>query len=403
MKRAVAAALLLLFACRGEQPPQPREKKQIIIPPPSDNAERGSLANLAYGATIASRTGEAILETSAIAAIDGDPVTYWLNPPKDFPQSLTIELAAPTRIDRVGLRTPEKPQFRAKEIAFETSMDGRAFQPLATVPGNKLWLGVNPTDAAFLRVTVAAPGVENGNVMLYSVLAHGRELAPAHPGAIDGKWRVNGRDAEFFSRGGRTSGHMQYARSLLLFDGGSNGRFWRFEWIRGPEFGYAAIAVSPGGRRLSGVQWHEEVIPLFFGDAWFGERADVQPIFDTGVDVGREFLRRTGRHSLFALHFAPNGTLDAAASADQLKWLVEAIKQQPHPRLVAHEFREKTSEANRARAQRALDSLAKAIQNAGVEPHRVTLVAAGSDHPRQIPGSEAARELYSSIDLEAGR
>ena len=241
-----------------------------MIAPPSDDAERASVVNLTYGATIVSRTGEATLEVSAIAAIDGNPVSYWLNPPRDFPQSMTIELAAPARIDKVGVRAPAKPELLARELVFESSMDGRTFQPLATVPGDKLWLDVKPTDAAFLRVTVPSPRLENGNVTLQSILAHGRELAPAHPGALDGCWIVNGRPAAFASRGGRTLGAMQYARNTLYFDGAGNGRFWRFEWVRGPEFGYAAIAVSPDGQRLNGEQWHEEVIPLFFGDAWFG-------------------------------------------------------------------------------------------------------------------------------------
>jgi len=388
MKRALAAALFLLLACRGEQPASP--KQDAAAAPPSDEAERSSLTNLAYGATIASRTGEAVLETSAIAAIDGDPVTYWLNPPNDFPQSITIELAAPSRIDKVGVRPHEKAAYGAKELVFETSMDGRAFQPLATVPGNKLWTDVRPADAAFLRVTVPGPRVERGNVALHSILAHGRELAAAHRGPIDGCWLVNGRRAAFQSRGTRTAGAMQYVRDTLYLGGGGDGRMWRFEWIRGAEFGYAAFAVSPDGLHLNGIQWHEEVIPLFFGDAWFGER-DKECALEIKDGVADEFLRRAGRHSLYAL------------DADEIRWLAAKLRQFPKSRLVAHEFREATPAANRARAQRALDSLAKALQNAGVEPRGVTFVAAGSDKARQIPGSEAARELYSSIDLEVGR
>jgi nucleotide-binding universal stress UspA family protein len=165
---------------------------------------------------------------------------------------------------------------------------------------------------------------------------------------------------------------------------------WRFEWIRGAEFGYAAFAVSPDGLHLDGVQWHEEAIPFFFGDAWFGER-DKQCAVEIKDVVADEFLRRAGRHSLYVL------------DADEIRWLAAKLRQFPKSRLVAHEFREATPAANRARAQRALDSLAKALQNAGVEPRGVTFVAAGSDNARQIPGSEAARELYSSIDLEVGR
>ena len=402
MKRALAAAVLLLLCGCDIEPPGP-PKKPFILPPAPDDAERSSLVNLAHGATVVSRTGEALLEMSAIAAIDGDGATYWATLPKDFPQSLVIALAAPSRIDKVGARTPEKPYLIAKEIVFETSMDGRVFQPLATLrvkPASApQWMDVRPTDAAFLRVTLPEPGVEGGQAVVSSILARGRELAPARPGRITGTWRVNGRAAEFWETGGT----MQYARSTLVLDGGSDGRVYRFEWIRGPEYGYAIFAVSPDGNHLNGIQWHEEIIPLFFGDAWFGERAEMLLPRGERPDVGREFLKRAGRHSLYGLRFASDGTLDAAGSAEALKWLAGAIKEHPNARLVAHEFREATPAADRARAQRALDSLAKALHNAGVTLNGVTLVAAGSDNARQIPGSEAARELYSTIDLEVGR
>src|SRR5439155_20926868 len=105
----------------------------------------------------------------------------------------------------------------------------------------------------------------------------------------------------------------------------------------------------------------------------------------------------------WALPPAADGTLDAAAREEGLRSRVGLLRGTAKLRLGAHEIRARTPAAKRARGRRALDSLMKALQNAGVEPHRVTLVAAGSDNPRQIPGSEAARELYSTIDLEVGR
>jgi len=397
MKRALAAAVLVLFACRGkEPPPQPPA-------PPSDAVERSSLTDLTRGAVIVSRTGEVLLESSALAAIDGDRNSFWGSMPDDYPQSFVLALGAPARIERVGIRTIDNIFFVPKETVFETSSDGVAFQPLATLHGKVIadpqWVDVRPTDAAYLRVTLTAPSGERGDVCISSLLVQGRELAPARPGSIAGAWRVNGRDTEFVSDG---RGAMQYVHATMFFEGGSNGRVYRYEWIRGPEFGYAMFAVTPDGKHLSGMQWHEEITQWFFGEAWFGERAGAH-VAAPMLDVAHELLRRIGRHSLYNLRFAADGTFDAAASAEGLKWLAEELRRQPHPRLVAHEFREKTPEANRARAKRALDSLAKALQNAGVEPRRVTFVAAGSDKEREIPGSEAARELYSTIDLEVGR
>src|SRR5256885_381888 len=378
MKLAIAASLVLLFACGPEPPPKPpgMPKAPFFVAPPNDDAERSSLVNLGRGSTVASRPGEAVLESSALAAIDGDPASSWINMPKDFPQSLVVALAAPARIEAIGLRTLAKAAYIPKKIVVETSMDGRTFQPRATFQPKPSdapqWLDVQPVDAAFVRVTLAEPSVE-GEGALNSILVRGRELAPARGGTIDGCWTVNGRRAAFQSRGAHAAGAMQYAHDTLYFDGGSNGTLQRFEWIRGAEYGYAAIAVSPDGLHLNGIQWHEEAVPLFFGDAWFGDRETCA--LEINGDVAHEFLKRVGRHSLYALRFAPDGTLDAAASEEGLRSLVGLLRETAKPRLVAHEFRERTPAANRARAQRALDSLMKALQNAGIEPHRVTLVA----------------------------
>jgi len=397
MKRALAAALLLLAAsCGPEEPPKPPglPKTSVIAKPVNDDAERSSVANFGRGATIVWRTGEALLESSALATIDGDPTSYWANLPNDFPQALVIALAAPARIEQVGVRAFEKATNDPKETVFEVSMDGRTFRPLATLGvkpvADPQWLAVQPIDAAFVRVTMPGPGVEGGHAALASILVRGRELAPARGGDIVGCWTVNGRQTVFSSE---TTGMMQYEHSVLHFEGGRSGRIYRYEWIRGPEFGYAAFAISPDGKHLNGIQWHEEIVPLFVGDNWFGERVECAghagaPPHTTVAD---EFLKRAGRHSLYVL--------DAA----EVQWLARQLKQHPNARLVAHEFREATPAANRARAQRALDSLARALHNAGIEPQGVTLVAAGSDNARQIPGSEAARELYSTVDLEVGR
>ena len=145
MKRALAAALLL-FACRGQEPPPPPAPA-----PPANVAERSSLADLTRGAVVVWRSGETLLENSALAAIDGEQGSDWENIPDDYPQSLIVALGAPARIERVGIRTHATAFFVPKEIAFETSMDGAAFQPLATLHANATadpqWLDVRPAEA----------------------------------------------------------------------------------------------------------------------------------------------------------------------------------------------------------------------------------------------------------------
>jgi hypothetical protein len=390
-------AFAALAACRREPPPQP------LLPaaPPDDHYERVSLTNIARGATIVSRTGEAYLMAAADAVIDGDPASFWVNPPRDLPQSIVIALPAPSRIDRVGLRTPKK-AYTANRVQFDGSLDGVAWRPLiaatAIVTDAAQWFDIAPAEAAYLRVTVLDARPPYADVRIASVLARGTEFDPPNAGAIDGCWSLNGREAVFASRGGRVTGTLAIGEQPLLLDGGSDGRVFRFVWIRGNDYGLALMTVSPDGKHLTAVEWHEEAIPLFKGESWFGERcgrAEARPTLRD--DVPLALLRRVGRYSAFGLRFRDDGTLDAAASreaVDDLKKLIASLR--VPARIVVHEFREETPAQNKAKAQREIESLKAAGLNA-------PFVAAGSDAPRQQPVTEAMRLIYSSVDLEIRR
>ncbi len=178
----------------------------------------------------------------------------------------------------------------------------------------------------------------------------------------------------------------------------------RLLWVRGLEFGYAAMTVSRDGKHLSGIDWHEEPIPLFFDDTWFGERVGDAAPADETQRFADTFLRRSGRWPLFGLSFRADGSLDAAASETTLRVLVTLMTKPPGPiRFVSHEFREATAAANHTRAQRALDALRAELAHRGADLANVQFIAAGSDHPRQLAVTQPMRELYSSVDLEIQR
>jgi len=397
--------LLLLAACANDSPAPPPgpPHKPISIPPPSDAEERSSVLNVGRGATVVSRTGEALLDTSALAAIDGDPQTAWMNPPGDLPQSVVVALPAKTRIDSIGIRSDLKSPFAAKSVTFEASIDGRTFTPLGQVtrdPKSAVqWSSVTPTAALFVRATLDAA---NGHdVRVQSLLARGRELERAREPKFDGCWDFNGQQANLFANGAQVSGAIADSHQLIFIDGGTNGRIARFEWIRGPEFGYGVMSGSPDGQHLSAVEWHEDPIAMFAAEPWFGTpgrcTASAKPF---PLQVAQTFLQRTGRHSLYAIRFRDDDSIDVAASAAGLQQLSRLMAGK-RIRIVAHEFREANATLNRARAQREIDALKR--QLTPDELARVTFVAAGSDDPRQIPASEAARELYSTVDLEVER
>ena len=379
-------ALLLAFACSHPAPPQKAAPPPVR--PKGDADEQVNLLNFAHGAVVVSRTEELNLEQSAFDAIDGDPSSPWSIVPGDLPQSIVVALPSRSRIEQVGIRTGETAGTTSSSVVFESSLDGVAFHPLTTLHAvtkfDSQLANVAPSVAKYIRATIAEGG---RYAMIRSLQARGTALEPVQAGAIDGCWSINGRTAAFARNGDHVTGIIETATTPILLDGDTDGVFYRFLWTRGPEFGYAAMSVSPDGKNLSGAQWHEEPIELFFGTAWFGQRAQCSQTVPSADAVPQAFLAR-GRLPLYALRSEPVlRNLAAFVSGHAVQ-------------LVGHEFREATPEANRRRAAAELAWLKGELQRRGAKIDRVSFVTAGSDNPRQYPASDAARKLYSTIDLE---
>jgi hypothetical protein len=400
-------ALLLIASCAAPPAPE-RASVQGSDKPPSDIInEQSSLLDITRGATIVSRTGEAMLITSAINTIDGEIGSFWAPPPRDYPQSIVIALGARSRIDRIGFRTLVEGAYQANHLTFERSLDGTAWQPLGTMTARQVseaqWLDVTPSEAAYLRVTVPDARHPVRDVRLRSLLVHGTETAPRIDPPINGCWSVNGDAAAFIQRGGRATGVLTQGALPVFLAGGTNGRIWRFNWIRGNDYGFTALTVSPDGSHLSALDWHEEAIPLFTAIPWFGERSSCSAPASRN-DVPLAVLRRAGHVAMFALQVDAAGDLVVDASRDELQSLASTIHNAPiATRIVAHEFRQPDTQKNKDFAEREIASVRKALETLGADLGRTDFLAAGSDSPRQTPASDAARAIYSSVEVEVRR
>ncbi|MEA2327900.1 MAG: hypothetical protein QOE68_2859, partial [Thermoanaerobaculia bacterium] len=291
-------------------------------------------------------------------------------------------------------------------VSFERSLDGANWQPLAAMTSRRIdqaqWTDVAPADAAYLRVTIPDAAYLDRDARIDSLLAHGTELAAPKNAQIDGCWSINGAAARFEQHGGRVTGVVEQDKQPLFLDGGFNGRIGRFNWIHGNDFGYTLLTVSPDGKHLSALNWHEEAIPLFTAFPWFGDRGDCGSV--AVIEKTAAMLRRAGRFSMFGLRFDESGELLVDASRDELQLLSAIIRGAGVPiRIVAHEFRQSDARRNKQIAEREIASLRKAIEQLGTGLGRFEFVAAGSDSPRQVPESDAARAIYSSVDVEVRR
>jgi hypothetical protein len=391
VKRLVALSLagLFLASCARREPPS-SSKAAVENKLLDDAAERLSLLDLAHGATVVERTGEATLEVSALRAIDGEPSSSWMSPPHDLPQSMVIAVPARSRIEKVGIRTIARGAFTANHVTFETSIDGRTFTRAITIKSadssDPQWFDIKPAEAAYVRVTMVDSLLPGHDVLLNSALARGSELEPPHPGDITGCWSINGQQARFARRGAHVIGILESGKEPMRFDGGFDGRIYRLNWIRGNDYGMTLLTVAADGRHLSAMSWHEEAIPMFFDTSWFGEKLQCSTSIADSGEVAIALLHRTGRFSLYD-------------RAD----LPRLLRESANVQFVAHEFRFPTAQQNRDASEQEIAALRQQLQSAGVDLSRITFVAKGSDAPRQQPVTEAMRALYSTIDLEIRR
>jgi hypothetical protein len=408
----LVAALLVAAACSKpakEQPAAAAEPPAKIVFTAGEERERGNLLNLSLGAGVVSRTGEATLDSSAVRAIDGAVETGWVTPPNDPVQSVVLALPSPTRVTQVGLESTEKTPLAARSIQFELSADGVIFGPpivLKPVPkvGTQLQ-AIPPTEAAFLRVTNLDASAGR-YVLLRSLQARGTALAPPAGGNPGGCWSINGQQAVFATNRSAIRGSFGQEHPIFI-DGGFDGRVWLFTWTRGVEFGVGGMTVTPDGKHLTGLLWHEEALiePQFFADAWYGQPCSASaaaPPLQMATDrVFRHYMDRFHYFPLLGLRFDGQGNLNAEESAATVEILAGLFARNPklHFTVVAHELRRPTRAENAALARAKLASLVPALQQRGLDLKNVRFVPDGSDHPHRQPAFDLARALYGGVEL----
>jgi hypothetical protein len=397
---AVAATLLLLASCGGEQV-APSVPVPVAAQPAVADAEPRNLASMIRGGAIVSRTGEMMLEQTPVRLIDGDVSSHWTTPPADLQQSCVISLAAPARLTGFGLGTFEKQNLAVKRVRIETSLDGRTFTPAASmsltasdaIQDQK----VTPVDARYIRLSIDE-GYGTGYAALSALQAYGSFLTEPGLADIAGCWEINGAQASIQRSGNAVSGWIEWEGMLHLSGGAATGPFYRFAWADGPQFGLAAITLTPDGKHMSGMKWHERAEPLTFGTSWFGTKGTECNALGSDPDaVARLWLQRTSTFPLYGLQFDARDQLVADGSEATLALISRIVAASRGVSLVASELREKTPAANRAKTDVRIRSLRDALSRRGIDTSKISWVSAGSDTPAPRMASELTLDMTSAV------
>jgi hypothetical protein len=415
LKRNALGLLLLCAALSCRKAPLPAAEPARPAPGPARTApikeepvvdfDVDNLLNLAYGASVVSRTGELGLETSAAHAVDGVDRSYWNSTPGGPSQTLVFSLFAPSRINRLGILPTRGADQTPARVLFDASSDGHhwrevlAFQPRPS--STPVLSDVAPFTARYLRVRIEEP--HNYYAFLRSIYAIGSELKPEPRPSLEGCWQINGLPARIVQEGARVAGVIDTDPPTQL-EGGTDGRVARLYWTRGPMWGHAILTMTPEGRHLTILPFHEEFDARHLGEAYFGERCDSgkNPSSRAPGIPPAELVRRTRRFTLYGLAFdrsehlfeePSNVTLDAAAA------LIRSTASQRY-RVVAHELRAPSAEQNQASSAARIEAVRAALQKRGVDLSRVGFVAAGSSWSGPPVDYAIQKLLASRIDLE---
>lgn len=393
-------ALSALFGCEETPAPPPPAVPEITQTHPSQrqpipDVDADNLLNMAFGASVVSRTAEQNLESSAAHAIDGISLTSWRSPPGSAQETFVLSLPTRAAVTRVGVTTSELEGPTA--VRFEASLDGKTWQDVTTVTleGNPepQMKSVPRFEARYLRLhTVAPAGTVFARVRSFHAI--GTELERPERRSIAGCWTINGFAAHFAQNGAHVTGVIETNPPTVL-EGGFDGRVAMMMWMRGPMWGYAPITLSPDAEHLTGMKFYEELDPHHAGEGWFGERCDGKAGGPAGRMPTTRWLDRAKRYSAFGLAFDANDRLILDLSGPAL----DAIASLDPSRIVAYEQREDTPEKNLAHTKARLESLRAALQSRGVDVHRLELIAKGSEWNGPPISCALQRLMTSRVDI----
>ena len=405
-RRAIFLLLCIVVAAACNRDVAVPRVTQPSVEPDVAHLDPDNLLNLTWGAAVVSRTAELHLEASAVQAIDGIPLTSWAAPPGGANQTFVFSLGAPSRIDRLGLTTFDKPELVPAKVRFEASADGKSwrevllFEPRAVGPPQLV--DVPPFDARFLRVSTLETNA--WSTRLRTVHASGSEIALPPPPRFGGCWEINGRAARLVQSGSRLSG-IVHTDPPTLVEGGIEGRVARLMWTRGPAWGYLALTLTPDGERISGLDFYEEISIHHATTGWFGARESGCDGLPRGFSAADALLRHAGRWTMYGLTFDERDRLIDLSSGPTLDAAAALIASAPSQRfrVIAREFREPKPGEELKRAKRRISALRTALEARGVDVSRVDFVAAGSEWGEPPIVVALQRLLASRVDLELVR
>lgn len=390
--------LLLISSCDRTEPRAEARTRA----PAAEPAEKNNLASILRGAAVVSRTGEASLDFSALAAFDSDRGTVWSTPPVNLEQSVTLALPVRSRIEEIAVWNDSTLAARAiRTFEFATSLDGETFSKPTRFQVPKQAAAHPfpfPLEASFVRFTTIDTYGETTVLDVPSIEVRGVELEPFRPRSLAGGWRINEAPAFFEESGSRSRGVIELDPPMYI-DGGWHERIFRFLWVRGKKEGVGFFTIDPSSRHLSGFWWFATPARVSSGLAMFGEKQSDGPASTEIANVMKSHLERT--HRIPLLQLSLHRSVDENASI--LRELVALISANPSARFVitSRNWAGHTFEERQRDAERQLASFRQIFSKVAPQtPANLSFAAVGEKEIPQDSDQPLPRLLMTRLELE---
>ncbi|HKO55586.1 MAG TPA: OmpA family protein [Thermoanaerobaculia bacterium] len=420
MRKSLLVILLIAIACSKKETPSaattttaPAAATVTNAAPAAPNAP--SIISFSSGALIAVKPAEYSDNWSAFRILDEDPESGWATPQGDLaPKTIVIALPTKTELDHLVFDTAsiDGDGRGAKDITAEVSDAGpeSGYQKIADVTladrQDGQTFAVTPAAGKWLRLTVKNNHGAQDYTELMDVRGTGRQIEAPPRMDVSGTYATDYGDFHVKQEGTSVTGCYEHKGGLL--SGGVEGRVVKFTWREEDSGqGPAIMVVSPDGKDLFGLWWHEgEKRP---SGQWNGTRKSSEvggcPHWtgSAASQLAKE-LETTGRARIYGINFDSDSDVIRDESKPALDQIVDVLRKNPEWKMTVEGHTDSTSSAehNQQLSERRAAAVKVYLVTAGIDAARLTSAGLGATKPVADNATALGRAQNRRVELAKG-
>jgi len=376
-------------------------------------APQPSLVSFSAGALVVVRPEEYGGNWNALAIIDERPESGWATPQGIIsPQTAVIELPERTLLKTLtfDLSGTDGAKRGAKDVMVEMSDTSATsgFQKIGQVVlkdkvDNQTFPVTADAPGRWVRLTVQTNHGATDYMELMDFRATGTQLTHTPVANISGTYNTDYNQFHVLQEGTSLTGCYEYAEGVLT--GGIEGRVLKFTWIEGAKRGPGIMVISPDGKKLVGLWWHENQSGPPAG-VWNGEKLSDKvgscPHWAGGAAQQlKKDLEELGRARVYGINFDTDSAVIRDESRQALDRIVSVLKSKPDWQMTieGHTDSSGSTAHNQTLSEKRAQSVTDYLTTAGIPPTRLKAAGFGASKPVAGNDTELGRAQNRRVEL----